>query len=276
MVNEFLESISKELVFDDFEKVYRSISSLKDKLNSHFDNRIVDTIIFGSFMKSTNLPISIDLKSDVDLMVVFNNDENVNPQTYLDRLRKFANKYYRDSIVSQSFPTIVLQLKHIRIELVPAKKKWFPYTHYKIPSPENGYKSWIETLPNEQLNKLSDKNDRNKELILPTIRLVKYWNLVENKIYDPFFLERLIIEKRYYSLSTLKEYFFTVMASLSTKNLKESDKVKVNECKCFAENILFLEKHLFNDYALMEMSKLLPSTDEWKMKICADKSISEK
>jgi len=54
-------------------------------------------------------------------MVIFNiYDGQGKPQTYLDRLRELAEVKYSTSEISQSNPTIVLALNHIKFELVPA------------------------------------------------------------------------------------------------------------------------------------------------------------
>jgi hypothetical protein len=65
----------------------------------------------------------MDEKSDIDYMVVFS-DRDYQPQTYLDRLRRFTEYYYQKSEIKQSHPTIQLELNHIRFELVPAVKDW--------------------------------------------------------------------------------------------------------------------------------------------------------
>ena len=54
------------------------------------------------------------------------------PQTYLDRLKRFAEKYYANSDIKQSSPSLVLQLNHIKFDRVPALKQ--SYGGSKIPN----------------------------------------------------------------------------------------------------------------------------------------------
>ncbi len=72
----------------------------------------------------------MDAHSDIDYMVVFEKG-GYNPQTYLDGLRRFVEQRYQNSEIYQSSPTVVLELNHIRFDLVPAIRQWG--TTYNIP-----------------------------------------------------------------------------------------------------------------------------------------------
>lgn len=41
------------------------------------------------------------------------------PQTYLNYLKSFAESKYPQSLYKQSFPAVVLELNHIKFDLVP-------------------------------------------------------------------------------------------------------------------------------------------------------------
>jgi hypothetical protein len=75
-------------------------------------------------------------------MIVFDTSEGQKkPQTYLNRLRRFAELKYSTSEVFQSSPTIVLSLNHISFELVPAIYNY----GYQIPSPASSWEEWMST-----------------------------------------------------------------------------------------------------------------------------------
>lgn len=76
-------------------------------------------------------------------MVVFEKG-GYNPQTYLDRLKRFVEQRYGSSEIYQSSPTIVLELNHIKFDLVPALHQYG--TTYNIP---NGPSAWQSTNPND-------------------------------------------------------------------------------------------------------------------------------
>lgn len=52
-----------------------------------FSNEVVEKKIFGSYVRGTILPRKVDEKSDVDIMIVFNNPYGYKPQTFLNKLK---------------------------------------------------------------------------------------------------------------------------------------------------------------------------------------------
>ncbi len=121
-VNTHLTDLSSALVLSETEKsgITTSISTLASRLESHFVATITSHFQFGSNPRGTILPRKADSNSDIDYMVVFNTafEGQKKPQTYLDRLKKFAEAKYSTSDITQSSPTIVLSLNHIRVETV--------------------------------------------------------------------------------------------------------------------------------------------------------------
>ncbi|MGS3140637.1 hypothetical protein ACB316_20885 [Aeromonas sanarellii] len=73
----------------------------------------------------------------------------------------------------QSSPTIVLELNHIKFDLVPATMTWLG--ELQIP---DGYGGWMTTNPNDFNATLETKNKENKSLIKPSIRLFKQGEIV--------------------------------------------------------------------------------------------------
>lgn len=115
---------------DEKTSVNTSISTLKSRLGYHFTSGLKEHFRFGSSTRDTILPRSMDEHSDIDYMVVFS-EGGYAPQTYLDRLRRFVDAYYSTSEVKQSSPTIVLQLNHIKFDLVPALAELWSGYHTK-------------------------------------------------------------------------------------------------------------------------------------------------
>jgi hypothetical protein len=145
-------------------------------------------------------------------MVVFR-DVNAQPQTYLDRLRRFVNTYYARSDIAQSYPTIMLRLNHIKFDLVPAIGGYFTGA-YRIPGPSTGYSAWIDTNPNDFNARLTQANRQHKSLIKPLVRLMKYWNAYNGYIFESYALERHIVDNSWYG-DNLKEYLFNYVQRMS-------------------------------------------------------------
>ncbi len=218
-VNSYLSTLAHTAVIRDTEKesIQRSIVALEGKLSSYFSGEIKYKLVFGSYTRGTILPRAMDEHSDIDYMVVFN-DSSYRPQTYLDKLRRFVSIYYSKSEISQSNPTIVLSLNHIKFELVPAIEGWF--SGLQIPAKRSDLDDWISTNPNDFNQTLIAVNQSNQNLIKPMLRLVKYWNAKNNYPFPSFELEKRLAERSYFLVggllgqASIKSYFFEAMKSL--------------------------------------------------------------
>jgi hypothetical protein len=132
----------------------------------------------------------MDQRSDIDYLVVFAESTN-QPQTYLNRLRRFVEVYYGRSEIAQSNPTIVLSLRYINFELVPAINHWF--SGLQIPAKAADYQNWIDTDPTGFNRELTRANQNNKNLIKPVVRLIKYWNACNRYPFESYELEQKVV-----------------------------------------------------------------------------------
>lgn len=210
-VNSYLQDLGSSLVLSSNEKsnITTSIDTLKSRLTSYFGDDVIDKIIFGSYTRETILPRKVDEGSDIDLMVVFKNPNEYKPQAFLNRLKNFAEAKYSTSEIYQSSPTIVLELNHIKFELVPAYQY---YGMYYIPRSSS---EWLYTNPNDFNNKLVECNKNNSYKIKPIIRLLKHWNIQKNSrgLYS-FELESKIANEMTYAYITCTSYIDYLKSSL--------------------------------------------------------------
>jgi len=239
---------------DEQSSINTSISTLKGRLNSYFANSISEQFRFGSSTRGTILPRLMDEHSDIDYMVVFS-EGGYTPQTYLDRLKRFAETYYSSSDIKQSSPTIILVLNHIRFDLVPALKEIY-FTSYQIP---NGAGAWQNTNPNDFNDSLVAKNNAELWKIKPAIRLLKYWNAQNGYIYDSFSLERWVITLSFYTAINLRDYLFTIFDNL-TLNYDQAQwrKDKLARAKAIIAEVRRLESENMPYSAESEIKKLIP------------------
>lgn len=217
-INSYLTTLANQAILRDDEKagVQRSITALQKRLVDHFGNQIGHHFVFGSYSRGTILPRSMDPRSDVDYMVIFS-DSGLQPQSYLDRLRRFAEAKYARSEVAQSHPTVALELNHIRFELVPALQNWL--SGLQIPAKGSGYQSWQETDPKGFNDRLTSANQTNGNLIKPLVRVIKYWNAKAGYPFESYTLEQQVAGYGYgflglFSSRQLADYFFRVVDSL--------------------------------------------------------------
>ena len=232
--------------------IERSISTLSIRLDNYFGNDI-SHFKFGSSTRDTILPRRMDERSDIDYMVVFA-DDGCAPQTYLNRLKRFITERYQTSEVYQSSPTIVLEMNHIKFELVPALGKRSGV--FRIP---NGSLAWQDTAPNEFNSTLTQKNVSERHLIKPAIRLIKYWNAVNEYVYASYSLEQWIVKQSYSTCYNLKDYVLTIFEKLKTQSDTAQWRVdRVARAKKLSEQVKYYESYGMADLAEAEVKKIIP------------------
>lgn len=255
-----LTTTASSLVLSSSEKssIDTSISTLKTRLNDWFGSDIKEQIKFGSSTRGTILPRKADERSDIDYMIVFDNDDNCKPQTFIDRLKTFASAKYSTSEIHQSHPTVVLMLNHIKFDLVPAyKSDNFLNTLY-IPAPATDFADWTSTDPNGFNQTLTSKNNNNNNQIKPMIRLVKYWNACNGYVYESFGLEQDLVGQLYFFCTNLKDYLLSGINGLNTTGLPQYKSDKVQRARDIVAQVKEFERINLPDNAETEIKKLIP------------------
>lgn len=213
-VQSYLERLASRLVLTTAERqhITTSISALSTRLNNYFGNELIVHDKFGSYTRGTILPRSVDSSSDVDYMVVFKNSNEYKPQTLLTHLKRFVGTYYSRSEIYQSSPTMVLELKHIKFELVPAiHSSWKGLC---IPAPNKVWTEWTETDPTGFNSKLTRINSNNGSKIKPLIRIMKYWNTLNRHYYSSYLMEDWLCNINNYGINNLKDYFYNTINTI--------------------------------------------------------------
>lgn len=240
-VDSYLNDLAQRAIVrnDEKNKIQVSIDTIFQRLQQ-FDesdelsitprNQIEKRFVFGSYKRRTIISRQFDDDSDIDIMVVFGkifggfyhleprNNYPKKPQTYLKYLKEFVESKYSTSICEQSFPAVVLELNHIKFDLVPAIVDDFG--DYKIPNKQGWYQmkalDWITTNPNDLDGALA-----NNQPLRRLVRVTKIWNAKQGHIYESYELEKWIIQqcdlsKRSFLRGdySLSEYFYRFCESL--------------------------------------------------------------
>lgn len=264
-INSYLNQLATKAIIRDNEKqsIERSVKNIISKLRQYFGSDISQVTIFGSYSRNTILPRTMDYNSDVDIMIKFN-DATYQPQTYLNKLRKFASFYYSSSEINQSNPTIVLSLNHIKFELVPAIQHLL--NGLQIPAKASDYQNWISTNPNEFNGKLTTANQNNQNLIKPLVRLLKYWNAKNNYPFASYELEQKIVElnSSYFNsllIKDIKSLFFDTLSKLSSVYYSTQwQKDKFERASKLIDEIKLYEALRQESLAISSLKKLLPES----------------
>lgn len=257
-VQTHLSSRASSAILSDSEKtsIDTSISTLQSRLKSYFGSDATTHFRFGSSTRGTILPRSMDVNSDIDYMIVFA-DEDSKPQTYVSRLKRFAENYYASSDIAQSHPTVVLKLNHIRFDLVPAIKSYSE--EYRIPAPASSYQDWMSTSPNDFNSTLTAANTRCSYNLKPAIRLLKYLNALAGYVFDSYSLEKRAAGRYFSYCSTVRDYFFALVEDISLDwNAAQWRKDKLERAKAIVKKTKEYEQSELPATAEKEIKKLIP------------------
>lgn len=259
-INSYLTKLSKQISNSKEEKdeIDTSILYLKGKIWERFQERLQSVEVFGSYERGTELKQSVDKKSDVDILVIFRSKE-YQPETFLKHLSEFADNLYKRSDVAPDFPAITIELEHIRFELVPAY--WETYIidedELKIPAPRNKELKWIPTEAIRLKNDLLEKEKTEKGMMIPMIKLIKYFNTLQGRPYDSYIIEKFALS-RSYPCKNLRDYFFEIINDMVISGQTDEQKKFVSQLKAIRENLMWFEKRSMNDHIELELQKFLP------------------
>lgn len=254
-VNSYLTDLAGALIIRDDEKVgiNKSLETMKIRLGAYFGTSVKEKLTFGSYTRGTILPRTADEDSDIDLMVVFNNEYGYKPQAYLNKLKGFVEHYYSTSIIHQSSPSIVLEMQHIKFDLVPAYKAMSMC--YYIPKNST---DWQLTDPNGFNDNLVEANKSNDYKLKPVIRLMKYWNIKKNcRGAASFELEDKLAQELKYAYLSCSSYSDYILKAFDAVRLTV-DYSRADEAKKAIRRALEDESDGYPYLALSEIEKVFP------------------
>ncbi len=256
MLNSYLEKLSQQLIISvaENDNIKTSLNDLQKKINNHLSG-VSEHFCFGSYMRSTYLPHAIDKFSDIDYLIVFKQGSIENSSLILKKLTDFVVQNFQSENIIQSQPTCIVELNGIYIELIPAYKDEKYFINYKIPSMYKEQTEWVATVPNNLNEYLIKFNSDHNESIIPLLRVIKYWNVVNNYPYSPYLLENHLTFIDYKESETLIDYFYCAVESLPVNDLDEQEKLKVLNLKL---EIAKIKNEQSMDRALAKLSKLIP------------------
>lgn len=260
---QYLNHISQR-INEENGKEEKSIQTSLDTLKTHLNNwpkanEILEHHEFGSFVRGTKLPKSIDPDTDIDYMVVFDSSR-FKPQTYIEKIREFANKYYSTSTVHQDHPTMVIELGNVRFEITPAVKLYgASYPRYNIPAPQQSFLQWIDTYPEEIEHSLNEANRRGDYMLKPLIRLLKYWNVKNGKILTSYKIEQYVSSHVFFGCKNMEEYFMEGASWLSmAQPLTEDKRKKVKALQLALSEIKRFKQNGQEGLAVLQLKSVLP------------------
>lgn len=264
-VDEYLAKLASRLKLgaESRRQYEASLNYLTSMLWAQFQEELEYVQVIGSFDRGTMLNTTVNSDPDVDVLIVFK-ENKFQPQTYLSKFQRFAEKYYSNSEVFQSHPTIAIEMHHVKFELIPSYLERGVFSNtLKIPAPRSTELKWKESDPSGFKSELKSKNRKNNEMISPLILLLKYWNLINGGLFSSYFFEEFcVLNRSYLDCTTISQYFYEIINDLnnSRSNYDEERSQIVAQLFERRRRLMVLEKNNMHDYVETEFSMFLPMT----------------
>jgi predicted nucleotidyltransferase len=236
---------------DKKKKIDISIEYFKEKIWGHFQDRLLEVVVFGSYSRDTIIPIE---DADVDIVAIYRTKE-FQPETYLKQIKTFCEEIYPRSEIYQDHPTIVIDMEHIKFEVVPSY--YISTGVVKIPAPHSKELKWVNTNPKDLITKVANKDKNNKNLILPIIRILKYWNILNQRPFSSFQIERAIVDKLF-NCTTLKDYFVSAISAIEEIASNDTQKKAIGKLKDKQRRLRILESNNLIEYIEQELNSFIP------------------
>ena len=222
----YLESLAGDALHlpSEKKKVQDALLKLQERLTRHFGKELEEHFKFGFSVRGTSLPQQYAEDMDIDYLVVFR-DRGLKPKTLLQKLVDFAQKNYRRNEVFQSSPAVVVAMRSVRFELVPARQTLTGLFHsHEIPNPRAT--DWVGTTPRGFERALIERNNACHSRLKAAIRLVKMWNVENGYVFSSFRLENIAFDLSYPWDKNLKEYFCRLLSELPESELDAAWRVE--------------------------------------------------
>lgn len=211
-VADHLALVARKAVLSNVDKglVTVALTTLVTRIEAGFERFVVARAeVAGSWARETLLPAAMDPDEDIDLLVIFRERGHL-PAHYLGLLHDCLQRHYLKSAIDLKDGQLRLTLLQGRIRLLPALES---LTGVQIPGPGT---SWVRIDPAAALAALQDKDRQHDGLILPVVRLVKYWNARSGHPFGTWDLEQRVLQHRFAFVprKNLKAYWFDFMRGL--------------------------------------------------------------
>jgi hypothetical protein len=222
----YLESLAGDALHlpGEKRKVQDALAKLQRRLSNHFSDQLESHFKFGSSARGTNLPRAYAEEMDIDYLVVFS-DRTLAPKTLIRKLVEFARQAYPRNTVFQSSPAVVIEMRDVTFELVPARKTLTGLFHsHEIP---NGNATvWVGTNPRGFEEVLVNRNKECHNRLKAAIRLAKMWNVANGYVFSSYQLENFAVNTSYLWDSNLTQYFRRLLMELPERELDAAWRVE--------------------------------------------------
>lgn len=127
----------------------------------------------------------------------------------------------------------------------------------KIPAPKSKDLKWIDTNPKYLITRVQNVDKNHNNLILPVIKILKYWNTLNGRPFTSFQIEKAIVDK-INTRTTIKQYFLSAISAIDEIASGDTQKKAIRNLREKLKRLNFLEANNFHEYIEQELNSFLP------------------
>jgi len=154
--------------------------------------------------------------SEIDLFVLFDPEwgQLNTPGELMRKLEDVLSAHYPDAAIAANGRFVIVKFPEFIFHVVPG---FFRQDKGYIVA-DSKTQLWNKTNPAIHYYALDEDNHKHKGLLLPVIRIIKYWNECNGSLFDNYYLELLIRDilsgQKFDSLVEAIKYFFKQAVTL--------------------------------------------------------------
>lgn len=256
-IDKLIENIS--ITDKQEENIKASVGNITDTLEKDDTLHLKETFLNGSYERDTMIrPLN-----DIDIFAVLDEaywkDENgvrKKPQSILNKIKDFLNNQndYKGK-VKQDRPCVTVELSNKSFDILPVFEEIEGYT-----MPNHDLESWIHTYPKILTENLKNAHKAYSYKLKNIIRVIKYWNRLNEKIMPSFHIEEVAIE---------------IFESKTFENFEKSIRKWFDNAEYYLEKKKFKSDTQYDDFKnklnkakikLQEAKELLDKKNEYEAK----------
>lgn len=235
------------------ENISSSVNNITKTLEDDESLNLKETFLNGSYERDTIIrPLD-----DIDIFAVLDEDKWIDdygslpsPQTVLTKIKNFLEKQddYKGK-VKQDRPCVTVELSNKSFDILPAFE--FGEIGYQIPNYD--LESWTLAYPKTLSESLAQAQKNYDYKLKNIVKVVKYWNRLNDKIIPSYYIEEIAIKIFYYDKfnnyeNSIRKWFNEAVNHLESEKFKsetefdkfkkklEKTKDKLNDAKEYLDN----------------------------------------
>lgn len=215
------------------ENISSSVNNITSTLEDDETLNLKETFLNGSYERDTIIrPLD-----DIDIFAVLDEEEwkdeygNLpSPQSVLSKIKNFLDKQNDyNGKVKQDRPCVTVTLSNKSFDILPAFE--FGETGYQIPNYDLA--SWTLSYPKTLTESLNEAQRNYNYKLKDIVKVIKYWNRLNDKIIPSYHIEEIAIKVFYYN---------------TFSNLEKSIRKWFNEAEYHLESNKFKSENEFDKF----------------------------